>query len=275
VAVGSEEDLPLDHGAACWAGLQAIRERAPLVHNITNLVAMETVANCLLALGASPAMAHAEAEVEELAAAAAALVVNIGTLEPAWVPAMHKAAGAAVRAGRPWVLDPVGAAATAHRRGVAERLAEDRPSVIRANASEVLALTGKVGEGQGVDTTHGVEEAGEAAQALARRFGCVVAITGAIDHATDGERVIEVGNGDPRMTRVTALGCAASATVGAFLAVEDDPLQAAAHGLAVFGLAGERAAARTRGPGTLKVELLNELALLDEAVLRAELRIKE
>jgi hydroxyethylthiazole kinase len=263
----------LDHGAASWAGVQAIRERAPLIHNITNLVAMETVANCLLALGASPAMAHAEAEVEELAAAAAALVVNIGTLEPAWAPAMHKAAGAAVRHGKPWVLDPVGAAATAHRRGVAERLAEDRPSVIRANASEILALAGKPGRGRGVDSAHAVDQARDAAGDLARRCGCVLAVTGAIDHVTDGERVLEVKNGDPRMTRVTALGCAASATVGAFLAVEDDPLQATAHGLAIFALAGERAAARTRGPGTLKVELLNELALLDEAVVRAEVRI--
>jgi hydroxyethylthiazole kinase len=264
----------LDHGAASWAGLQAIRERAPLIHNITNLVAMETVANCLLALGASPAMAHAEAEVEGLAAQAAALVVNIGTLEPAWVPAMHKAAGAAVRAGRPWVLDPVGAAATAHRRGVAERLAEDCPSVIRANASEVLALAGSAGEGRGVDAVHAVDEAREAAQHLARGLGCVVAITGAVDHVTDGRRVLEVANGDPRMTRVTALGCAASATIGAFLAVEDDPLRATAHALAVFALAGERAAARARGPGTLKVELLNELALLDEATVRAGVRIE-
>ncbi|MCE3249835.1 MAG: hydroxyethylthiazole kinase, partial [Geminicoccaceae bacterium] len=103
--------------------------------------------------------------------------------------------------------------------------------------------------------------------------GTVVAITGAVDHVTDGERLLRVTNGDPRMTRVTALGCAASAVVGALLVVEDDPLAAAASALALFGLAGERAAARSAGPGSLRVQIVDELAALDEATVGAGVRI--
>ena len=103
--------------------------------------------------------------------------------------------------------------------------------------------------------------------------GAVVAVTGAIDRVTDGERWREVSNGDARMTRVTALGCAASAVIGAFLTVERDPLEAAAQGLAVFGLAGERAAAGSAGPGSLRWRIVDELALLDETTVSAGVKI--
>ena len=135
----------MDHAAATWASLQAIRAQAPLIHNITNFVAMDTSANCLLALGASPAMVHAEEEVEDFAALAQALVVNIGTLSPAWVRAMRLAAEAMRAERKPWVLDPVGAGATPYRRRTALQLAELGPSVIRGNASEVLTLAGAAG----------------------------------------------------------------------------------------------------------------------------------
>jgi len=263
------------YAAATVASLQAVRAQAPLIHNITNLVAMETSANVLLALGASPVMAHAEEEVGELVPRAAALVINIGTLSPPWIPAMERAVRAALDHGRPWVLDPVGAAATSHRCALGARLAGLGPSVLRANASEILALAGSAGTDGGVDSRHAIDDALAAAGELAGRWRCVVAVTGEIDHVTDGHRWLGVRNGDPRMTRVTALGCAASATVAAFLAVEPDPLLAAAEALALFGLAGERAAARARGPGSLKVELLDELAALDERTVHAGVRITE
>jgi hydroxyethylthiazole kinase len=260
--------------AATWASLQAVRERAPLVHNITNFVAMDVSANCLLALGASPAMVHAEEEVEDFVAIANSLVVNIGTLSPPWVAAMARAAARARALGRPWVLDPVGAGATPYRTRTALDLIELRPTVIRGNASEILALAGAAaGPTKGVDSTHGTDEAADAAAQLARSSGAVVAVTGALDRITDGARWREVGNGDPHMTRVTALGCAASAVIGAFLTVEPDPLEAAARGLAIFGLAGERAAAVAAGPGSLRWRLLDELALLDEARVRAGVKI--
>jgi hydroxyethylthiazole kinase len=262
------------HAAASWASLQAIRQGAPLVHNITNFVSMEVVANCLLALGASPAMVHAEEEVEDFVPLARALAINIGTLSPPWVAAMARAAARASALGRPWVLDPVGAGATPYRTRTALELIELRPTVIRGNASEILALAGAAaGPTKGVDSTHSADEAVHAAQQLAHACGAVVAVTGTVDRITDGERWLEVRNGDPRMTRVTALGCAASAVIGALLTVEEDPLQAAAQGLAIFGLAGERAAAEAPGPGSLRWQIVDQLALLDEAAILGGVKI--
>jgi hydroxyethylthiazole kinase len=264
----------MSHAAASWTRLQAIRRGAPLIHNITNFVAMDVVANCLLALGASPAMVHAEEEVEDFVAIAAGLVINIGTLSSPWVAAMAAAAARAGELGKPWVLDPVGCGATPYRTRTAATLADLHPAVIRGNASEILALAGATsGPTKGVDSSHDAAEALATGRALAREFDTVVAITGAVDHVTDGERVLRVANGDPRMTRVTALGCAASAIVGAFLVVEPDPLAAAASGLAVFGLAGERAAARAAGPGSLRVQIVDQLAALDEATVGQGVRI--
>jgi hydroxyethylthiazole kinase len=264
----------VNYAAASWASLQAIRQRAPLVHNITNFVAMDVTANCLLALGASPAMVHADEEVEDFVAIANALVVNIGTLSPPWVAAMARAAARARTLGRPWVLDPVGAGATPYRTRTALDLIELRPTVIRGNASEILALAGAAaGPTKGVDSTHSADEAVQAAQQLAQASGAVVAVTGAIDRITDGERWREVRNGDWRMTRVTALGCAASTAVGAFLVVEQDPLLAAAEALAVFGLAGERAAAAAPGPGSLRWQIVDQLALLDRKAVLEGVRI--
>lgn len=263
----------MDHAAASWANLQAIRQEAPLIHNITNFVAMDVVANCLLALGASPAMVHAEEEVEDFLEIARALVVNIGTLSPPWVAAMERAASRARALGKPWVLDPVGCGATPYRTRAAAELAGLRPTVIRGNASEILALAGAAAGPKGVDSAHGAEEALAAARELAQSIGGVVAVTGKVDHVTDGRRLLKVSNGDPRMTRVTALGCAASAVVGAFLVVEPEPLLAAAQGLAIFGLAGERAAAVSAGPGSLRWQITDQLSLLDEATVRAGVRI--
>jgi hydroxyethylthiazole kinase len=244
------------------------------VHNITNFVSMEVVANCLLALGASPAMVHAEEEVEDFVEIASALVINIGTLSPPWVRAMEAAATRARALGKPWVLDPVGCGATPYRTDAAARLAKLRPSVIRGNASEILALAGAASAPtRGVDSSHAVSEAFAAGSGLAQELGTVVAITGAVDHITDGERLLRVSNGAVAMTRVTALGCAASAAVGAFLAVEPDPLAAAASALAVFGLAGERAASGAAGPGSLRVRIVDQLAALDEGALSQGVRV--
>jgi hydroxyethylthiazole kinase len=261
------------HAAATAAALARVRQASPLVHNITNYVAMDVSANALLALGASPAMVHAEDEVAEFVGIADALVINIGTLSPAWVKAMQLAAERAVAAGKPWVLDPVGAGATRYRTMVAGELARRQPTVIRGNASEILALAGTLAGGggsaatRGVDSVHGSEQAVDAARALAAESGCVVAVTGPVDYVTDGESVLGVQNGHPLMTRVTALGCAATGAVGAFLAVEPEPLAATAYALAVFGLAGEIAARDAAGPGTLRWRLLDALHQLDEPAL--------
>ena len=256
-----------------WGALERVRERAPLVHCITNYVAMDVAANALLAVGASPAMVHAAEEVEEFVGISSALTVNIGTLSPAWVESMARAADRASAAGTPWVLDPVGAGATRYRTGVARDLARRRPSVVRGNASEILTLAGEVGGTKGVDSTRGADEARPAAEGLARALGCVVAVTGAVDYATDGRRTLAVRHGHPLMTRVTALGCALTGVTGALLAVEPDPLLAAAYALALFGLAGEAAAEGAAGPGTLRVRLMDALHTLETLRDRA-LRIE-
>ncbi len=260
--------------ARCWSRLQAIRRETPLVQNITNFVSMQAVADGLLALGASPAMVHAIEEIPDFAPHADALTVNIGTLSATWVASMAEAAGIMKTLGKPWVLDPVGVGATAFRSSVAGDLLAIGPSVVRANASEVLALAGQTeGGGRGVDSLHAADQAIDAADRLAGSSGAVVAVTGAFDYVTDGERSLRIANGHPLMTRVTALGCTVSAVTAAFLAVEDDPLAAAAEALAVYGLAAERAASAADGPGSLRWHLLDELAGLDEASLLEGVRI--
>ncbi len=258
------------------ATLAAIRARGPLVHNITNFVAMDLAANALLAVGASPLMAHAREEVAEVVGAADALTVNMGTFSPPWVEAAELAAGEARRLGKPWTLDPVGVGATGFRRENGRRLAACGPSLVRGNASEILALSGlAAGGGRGVDSADTVQGAASAADALARRLNCVVAVTGPVDRVTDGERVARVANGHPLMTRVTALGCSLTAVSGACLAVEPDPFLAALHALALVGVAGEQAAATAAGPGSFRVGYLDSLHGLTPDALEAAARLQE
>lgn len=251
-----------------------VRERAPLVHCITNFVAMDTAANAVLAIGGSPAMMHAREEVAEFAAIADALTINIGTLSPDWVDSMKVAVAAATKAGKPWVFDPVGVGATRLRRASATTLLRLKPTVVRGNASEIMVLAGLAGADQkGVDSTRDASEAEAPARRLASALGCVVVVTGVVDIATDGQRLLRIANGHPLMPRVTALGCALTAITGAFLAVGDDTLHSAAVATALFGLAGEIAARDARGPGSLRVGLMDALHYLDAAAIRAGLRL--
>lgn len=259
-----------------WRTLQAIRRQAPLVHNITNFVAMDLAANVMLAAGASPAMVQAIEEVEEFVAKADALTVNIGTLSADRAEAMQAAATAAVRNGKPWVLDPVGVGGTHFRRDLADRLCALRPSVIRGNGSEIMTLSkgGAVAQTSGVDTAHASDEAVDAARALAADTGAVVAVTGAIDYVTDGRDVVAVEGGDPMMTKITALGCALTCLIGACCAVNAAPLAAAVDGLTIMSVAGQVAAAEAAGPGSLRVRLIDALYNLDERQLGSDPKIR-
>jgi len=256
-------------------GLESIRQRKPLIHNITNFVVMNTTANALLACGASPVMAHAPEEVEEMVSYAGALVLNIGTLTHPWVDAMVLAGKRANQLGVPIVLDPVGSGATRLRTEQAKRLlAELEIRVVRGNASEVLSLATEGSRTKGVDSLHTVDDAAEAARVLSRELGATVAITGAIDLVTDGERTTRVANGHELMGYVTGTGCTATALIGAFLAVEGDPVAASTAALAFFGLAGEAAAQEAKGPGTFQVALFDALYTLDGESLAAGARIE-
>lgn len=255
--------------------LAAIRATCPLIHNITNLVVMNFTANALLAMGASPVMAHAAGEVEEMASLARALVLNIGTLTEEWVEAMLRAGRAAAAGGRPIVLDPVGAGATRLRTRSALRIAgELRPQVIRGNPSEILALAGEAGTPHGVDSSAPVDRAAAVAGRLAGELGTVIAVTGAVDLVSDGRRTVRVHNGHPLMGRVTGTGCAATAAVGAFLAVDPEPVAAAAGALAFFGLAGEAAARHAAAPGSFMIALLDALYTITPEELGAGARIE-
>ena len=256
--------------------LRAIRASKPLVHNITNFVVMNSTANALLACGASPVMAHAENEVEDMVALAASLVLNIGTLTDAWIAAMLKAGVKATKLGRPIVLDPVGSGATKLRTDAAKAiLARTAVSVVRGNASEILSLAGQDSRTKGVDATASVADATQTAGRLARDLGVTLAITGPTDVVTDGVRTVLVEGGHPLMPCVTGTGCTASALVGAFLAADSDPVSAAATALAFLGVAGELAGAHAAGPGTFQVQLLDALYTLSPDDLAARCRIHE
>ena len=250
-----------------YAALEDLRARRPLVHNITNYVAMTVTANVLLALGASPAMVHAAEEVEDFVSISDALAVNIGTLSPSWVKAMRAAVARAKALGKPWVLDPVGCGATPYRTLVSAELAALSPSVIRGNASEILSLAGQTGQGgKGVDSLASADDATAAAAALARRTGAIVAVTGAVDYVTDGTGQVAIHAGDALMPLSTALGCALSAVTAAFAAVRP-PQVAAIAALAVFGAAGSAAAQTCRGPGHLPAEICDELYRMNRETL--------
>ena len=265
--------------ADVWADLQTVRQRTPLVHSITNFVVMNFNANVLLALGAAPVMAHAHEEVADMAGLAQALVLNIGTLEPAWIESMRLAQARSHERGIPVVLDPVGAGATPYRNRALAGLIDARaPSILRGNGSEIMSVAGLAAATRGVDSSASSDDAVGAARTFAQRTGAVVCVSGAIDHVVDaGGRWVRLANGHPWMTRITGVGCSATAMIGAFAAVQPDAWRATASAMAVMGVAGEWAAERAQaaggGVGRMQIELLDALHLMDEPTLTARLRL--
>ena len=257
--------------------LRALREGKPLVHQITNYVVMNETANATLALGALPVMAHAGQEVEEMTHLASALVLNIGTLSEHWVEAMLLAGGSANARQIPVVFDPVGAGATVYRTETAHRiLGLVDVTVLRGNAGEVATLVGAQAEVRGVESmSTGLEPAALALEA-ARQLGVIASVTGAVDHVSDGERVLAVSNGHELLSTVTGTGCMSTAITGCFLAAKPgEPLEAAAEALAAFGVAAEDAADGAGGPGTFHARLYDALYALDPATLDGRARIDE
>jgi hydroxyethylthiazole kinase len=256
--------------------LTRIRDEKPLVHNITNYVVMNFTANTLLAMGASPVMAHAPNEVEEMVSLARALVINIGTLSDPWIEAMLLAGRKANSKGLPIVFDPVGSGATSLRTGTTRRIVQElKLAIIRGNASEILSIGSSGTVTKGVDSLHDVDQVAEMAKATARQTGAVVAVTGKVDLITDGTRVIRCRNGHALMGHVTGMGCAATATIAAFAAVTPDAMEAAAAGLAFFGLAGEMAAATAQAPGSFMIALIDSLYNMTPEDLQARALLEE
>jgi hydroxyethylthiazole kinase len=256
------------------ATLRTLRARKPLVHQITNYVVMNETANATLALGALPVMAHAPQEVEEMAANAGALVLNIGTLSEHWIEAMLLA-GKATRA--PIVLDPVGAGATRYRTETAKRLLDELDiTVVRGNAAEVATLAGREAEIRGVESIGTEGSAADLAREAAKELGCAVSVTGPTDHVSDGERVVAISNGHELLATVSGTGCMSTAVTGSFLAAKPEaPLEAAAEALVAFGVAGEDAARQAHGPGTFHAGLYDALYNLDPGTLDGRAKVTE
>lgn len=238
--------------------LLTMRDRTPLVHCITNYVAMNISANATLAAGASPAMIHAAEEVADFVPIVGALTINIGTLSELWFDGMLIAVKAAKVHSVPWVLDPVAHFATPYRARATQNLLAHKPDIIRGNASEIIALAGEAGAGKGADSGDKVSDAQAIATDLALRHGCVVAVTGPVDFVTDGSRHVTVRGGSDLMPKVTALGCSLTAVMGAYAAIAP-PLDATVAALVHFAEAGERAGATTSGPGSFAVQFLDQL----------------
>ncbi|MDO5089969.1 MAG: hydroxyethylthiazole kinase [Cardiobacteriaceae bacterium] len=238
---------------------QALTARTPLIHVLTNPLAIHFSANALLAVGASPAMVEAEQEVGAFTAVAANLLINIGTLHDGRLAAMRKAAQTAQARGKPWVLDPVAVGdVIAYRTDFARELLQYCPAVVRGNAAEILFLAGEKGVQRGADSLSGSDEALHAAEKLAREQGCVVVVTGARDFITDGAQTFYTTGGDVRQTRLTACGCTLSALVAAFVAGQGDALLGSAAACAVMKRAGDHAA-RARGMGEFAARLMDGL----------------
>ncbi|MFY4774440.1 hydroxyethylthiazole kinase [Metabacillus sp. RGM 3146] len=248
--------------------LEKVRKENPLIHNITNIVVANFTANGLLALGASPVMTDAKEEAAEMAAASRALVLNIGTLSEDTVEAMILAGKSANQHGVPVILDPVAAGATAYRSGTARKLLQEiKITTIRGNAAEMANLAGEDWEIKGVDAGEGKGDKIKLAEKAATELGINIVITGSEDIITDGRTTIVVKNGHSMLTKVTGTGCLLTSVLGAFSAVESDPLKAAASALIYYGTAAEKAAEEEaeKGPGSFQIEFLNQLALVSRA----------
>lgn len=243
---------------AAGEALLQLRASTPLVQCLTNEVTTNLVANALLAVGASPAMAAVPGEAEELAGVAGALLVNLGTPGPDQRACVEPTVAVAVGARTPWVLDPVAVGVLSVRTRLAARLLTERPAVVRGNASEVRALAGAASAGRGVDARDGVDAARAAAAGLAARYGTVVAVSGPVDLVTDGTHEVRLAVGHRFLTLVTGAGCALGGVVAAFSAVAE-PLVAAVGASTLLGLAAERAAEHAAGPASFQVALVDHL----------------
>jgi len=253
--------------------LEKLRAQAPLIHNITNYVVMNPTANALLSIGASPVMAHAKEEMEEMVSIASALVINIGTLSKKWIEAMHIAGKTAKNKGKPIILDPVGAGATSLRTNTtAELIESSNPTIIRGNASEILAVANAEMSTKGVDSTAAANEAVEVAKELAKKTKAIVSISGKIDYVTDGDTIHEITNGHPLMGKITGTGCTASALTAAFASVNPDYLTAAAEAMIIMGIAGEMAGEEAEAPGSFQGKFLDALYKINSEDIKNRIR---
>ncbi|MED4130435.1 hydroxyethylthiazole kinase [Shouchella miscanthi] len=247
--------------------MSTLRQQNPLIHCMTNIVVTNFTANGLLAIGASPVMAYAKEETHEMAEAADALLLNIGTPSETVIESMIHAGQAANKKGTPVILDPVGAGATSFRNELVARILQHVDiTLIRGNAGEIAAILGEVGTVKGVDAQIKTDPVVLAKRA-AEELNTLIVVTGEQDVVTDGSRTVTIKNGHEWLTRVVGTGCLLGGVLAAYLAINrDDKIKAAAEGLAHYGVAAERAFAKAsdRGVASFQLEFLDALSTLSE-----------
>ena len=245
--------------------VKELHEESPLVHNITNYVVMNNTANALLAIGASPVMAHAIEEVEDITSIASSLVINMGTLSPKWIEAMEIAMKKANELNKPFVFDPVGVGASAYRTETALKFIENyKPSVVRGNASEIMALAQLHNSTKGVDSTISSDNALKAAQELSKKLNNTIVISGATDYIVTSERIDKVTGGSPMMAKVTGMGCTATSIIGACIALNSDYHTASYNAMEIMGKAGTMAEKTSKGPGSFQMNFIDALHQITE-----------
>ena len=258
--------------------LKEIKTNSPLVWNISNFVSMDIAANMLLAIGASPAMAHALEEAEDFSnickAIKGALTINIGTFDSHWQNCAIKVAKQARLNDIPWVLDPVGAGASKFRSENSFQLLKHNPTVLRGNASEIISLSGIKSSGKGVDSTSSSNEALEAAKLIANNNKTIVAVTGEIDYVTNGTKVYAVQGGNEMMTKITATGCSLTCLIGAALTSDQDKIEATANMMGIYSVACDIASKKAKGPASLRTELIDALYNLSNNDISKNIRIE-
>ena len=247
-----------------YQALTNIRNNSPLIHNITNMVVMNTTANMLLAVGASPLMAHAAEELNEIIAISSALVINIGTLDKSMIQSFAYAQQLANKKGVPVILDPVGSGASSLRTEAAKYLLENGVNIIRGNASEILSLYDDSVKTKGVDSLDKTQAAEQAAREISKQHQCCVVVSGEEDLVCENDNLIYLRHGDPLLTRVTGMGCSATALIGAFRSVCDSNFLAASYAMLSLGIAAEKAKTLSNGPGSFYPALLDSLYQLSE-----------
>lgn len=246
------------------AELKALKSNGAFVYGLTNYVAANLNANILLAVGAGPAIGAAMDWPSVFARGANAMWINAAALMSSGPETLLTAARSAHEGNVPWVLDPVamGAGAPAYD-AVITQLLELKPTAIRGNASELIALAGGGAGGKGVETTSSSSDALAFIKDLSARTGSIVAVSGPTDYITDGAEIYAVGGGDRQLTQVTGAGCSLGALIAALLAHAQSPILATVAAHAAYAVASERAAARTKGTASFAVAFVDELSLLD------------
>ena len=242
------------------------REKNPLAPSITNTVTINLVANAQLAVGGSAAMVYLADEGEAMASVGGAMYINMGTMLPVYAETLPRTAKALAEQGKPWVIDPVGIGIGGLRTSLLLGFRSDKPTIIRGNASEIIALaelweleSGKKSGGvRGVDSTDSVEAARTAAISLARHTGGAVAVSGPTDLVTDGKGVALAEGGSKFLPMITGAGCSLGGVAAVYACVAT-PFVAALTATAIYNFAGAKAESRAEGPASFQTAFLDAL----------------